>query len=341
MKMVKAICGSDNDELSNDSWKNAESKKEHDIVLQMEPLQNKVAGNAEKPIKLSEKAVEMFFEEPELVTEDHMVAIQGFRTKDDEQLCNFYDPVTGACFKGARCKLRHVAKISDGISCTDNTEVYIYEDDLRNHPLPALHSKVKIEITHFKNATSFYCRYYKLKPTRSGHTLETLTNHMNKEEEIKTYALLEGAPSIMQLVLVKSDDIFRRGRIEHVSDEDENITVLLVDLGTLENHKSNKLYQYCPRFDYLPFQTVEMEITNILPLAGDFSRAAIDRILTYLEGSEKKYLKALIYDNIGSIKCALFTYEEEDIGEKLVDEGFAQAKVVQAATPKNAFFLPV
>lgn len=289
--------------------------------------------------ELTSKQVEIFYEEPSNL-DDPLLAVQGFKTHDDDRICKFYDPKTGGCFKGWHCKLRHVSGIKDG-TCCDNKEIY-FGNIPNSLALPSLHTKVKIEITHFKDVANFFCRYWKLKPATDQHTLGNLTTQMNKPDVIATYKPLVDSPAYMQLVVVKSDGMFCRGRVEQVFGDWYDAEVLLVDFGTLETLNSKKFYQWCPRFNYLPFQTVEMQIANVKPIDGRSNEAAINKIMSYVEESEKNYLTALIFENVGIIKCTLFNSEDEDIGERLVGEGYAQANVVSSATPKTAScYVPV
>lgn len=292
--------------------------------------------NTKVTLEMTQKEIEIFFEEPH-VTYDSLIAVQGFKTHDDDRVCKFYDEKTGGCFKGVRCKQRHMRAIEDG-TCTDSTEIY-FENIQESLPSPSLNAKVNIEITHFKDATNFFCRYWKLKPKSDQITIEKLLKQMNDPTEVAKYKLLIVFPSNKQLVIVKANGTFYRGRVEDTFGNE--CSVLLVDLGVMESFEIETLYEWSPRFNYLPFQTIEMQIANIQPLNGDFGEAAIDRIMIEVEESQKKYLKALIHENVGIIKCSLFNYDNEDIGKKLVDEGFAEAKDVSSATPKAAdYFIP-
>lgn len=44
-------------------------------------------------------------------TQNAMVAVMGYSPQDDKRICQFYDPKTGGCFKGGKCRLEHVAKL--------------------------------------------------------------------------------------------------------------------------------------------------------------------------------------------------------------------------------------
>ena len=313
--------------------------EEHQNVnIEKITMQNHNDDIPKNEMKLTEKDIEIFYEEP-LNTHDPVVAVQGFKTHDDDRVCKFYDSITGACWKKGHCKLRHVKEIQDG-TCTDKKELY-FNDIAKRYPLPALHSEVKIEITKFKNATSFYCRYVKSKLSKDQPTLEELTDHMNHPDEIVNYKPLTDHPSFSQLVLVKSEGMFCRARVQQLDDNESRVEVLLVDFGYLETFQIKKIYHWCPRFNYLPFQTVEMQIANIQSKDESFDQAAIDRMEIYLKESQKSYLKARIFDNVGVIKCRLFNSEDEDLGEKLVSEGFVLPKALQFATPETVdYYIP-
>lgn len=44
-------------------------------------------------------------------TQNAMIAVMGYNPQDDKRICKFYDPATGGCFKGGKCRLEHVAKL--------------------------------------------------------------------------------------------------------------------------------------------------------------------------------------------------------------------------------------
>lgn len=313
---------------TNNSYNGNNSKDSIDKEFQLKPLTDFKM--------LTSEQVEIFYEEP-VTTDDPLVAVQGFRTHDDDRICKFYDSEIGGCFKGGRCKLRHV-KENENELCRDKSESY-FESELLHLPMPALHTIVKIKVTHFVNVTNFYCQYWEDKSTTKELTLKKLTKQLNEPEKIAAFKPLTDLPALKQLVTVESNGMFYRGRIEQFLDESE-VEVFLVDMGVFETIDINRIYQWSERFNNLPFQSFEMQIANIKNAEGDIGQKAIDRIMTYIKESEKDYLEALIYDNVPDIKCALFI-EDEDIGEKLVDEGFVQAKHISAPTPEHInYFLP-
>lgn len=301
------------------------------LDLHKEPISTSLKDEKNEVISESDRAI--WNEEP-LNTCDAQVAVQGFSTRDDERLCKFYDPKLGGCFKGGRCKLRHRLEIKDG-TCRDAKKIYI-ENISKVLPSPALHSSVKIDIISFYNVSKFICRYAKLKNPKGGSNLETLIDHMNEEEEIKTYSPMTYYPAIKQLVFVKSsDDRFYRARVESLLNGEKAVKLLLLDLGTIEEAQCNRIYNWCTRFNYLSFQTIEMEIANIQPLpqnTGDKEGIAI--ILDYLKQS-KYSLKAVVFENVIGIKISIFNIHGEDIGQELVDRKFAAEKAIGPPTPVN------
>lgn len=306
--------------------------KSDEIVIQFTPAE---VGAVTKKL-MTPAELEIWDEEP-LNTDNAQIAVQGFQTHDDDRRCKFYDPAIGGCFKGGRCKQLHLSEITDG-TCRDRKELF-YCNILEQLPLPALLMNVKIEITSFTSVNKFWCRYIKLKPTRDGYSLETLINHMNQPDEVKTFTQLKEIPSVQQLVLVKSDGQFHRGCVESLPDDKMNVPVWLVDFGVVEVTSSKNLYHWCTKFNYLAFQSLQMEIANIQPFEHDLEgcEAAMERMKEIIDDS-KNCLKALIFDNVPTIRCTLFNLKGEDIGEELVSEGFLAArKIAPASTSK---FIP-
>jgi krimper len=272
---------------------------------------------------LTEREREILEEEP-LNTGNPQVAIQGFVTRDDHRLCKFYDPKIGGCFKGGRCRQRHVLEITDG-SCRDTQKISFRGIPKILH-LPPLHSSVRIEITHFYSVNKFVCCYRKLKPTKEHVDLEQL---MNSEEQVKDFIPIKFTPAINQLVVFKSpNEKFYRARVEKISGENVEAELLLVDMGIVETAAQKQIFEWRVEFNFVPFQAVEMEIANIEPLSDNANEAEGIEVIKQHMQANKNTLKARVFDNIPGIKVKLFSKDEEDIGQELVDRKLALERVV-------------
>lgn len=274
----------------------------------------------------TQQELEILDEEP-LNTGNALVAVQGFQTHDDRNICQFYDPELRGCWKGGRCKQLHISKIEDG-TCRDRQRIHM-TDIPKSFPLPQLFSIIPIEITSFIRGVRFYCRYPTLKTRRDGITLEHLLDEMNSEDEVSQYQRFKFMPGFKELVIVQSNDgRFYRARVEELLDEDCSAELLLVDFGILEKASLKMLYHWVPRFNYLEFQTVEMEIANIqLPRGGHYEDIQV-KILKIMDKSPNNMLQAIIVENVVAIRCKLLDEYGDDIGEMLAGEGFARLRSV-------------
>lgn len=283
---------------------------------------------------MTSKEKEVWDEEP-LNTNNPQVALQGYQTRDDDRLCKFYDPEIGGCWKGGRCKLRHVAELKDG-TLRDTAESH-FDNIEKTLPLPRLHSKIQLRVTEMIENNKFWCVYEGLKKTKGGADMETLTNFINMQQEVETYSILKSVPHVRQLVLYKSaDGKFHRARVESLADENYCFQVLLVDKGiVLEGIEYKKLYLWNPRVEFLPFQAVEVEIANI----KHDNDADKSKIMPHLQSTDGKPLKGFVVEVFTGIKCTLLDSEGNDIGEKLVGLGLAEEKKPVAPTT-TAFGLP-
>lgn len=310
---------------NNHGWDEEQAAEE---LKHIDENEIKMTMKEPEPAKdsMTTKEKEIWDEEP-LNTNNPQVALQGFQTRDDNRLCKFYDPEIGGCWKGGRCKLRHVAELKDG-TLRDTEESY--SDNIeKTLPLPNLHSQIQLRATEMIANNRFWCVYEGLKKTKGGCDKEMLTNFLNMEEEVETYKELKSIPGITQLVLYKSGDgKFHRARVESFPDENYWYHVLLVDEGITIKVNYQKLYHWNPRAEFLPFQAVAIEIANIkLDHAADKSK-----IMPHLLNADGKPLKGIVLDVFTEIKCILLDSKGNDIGEKLVELGLAEKKKPLAPT---------
>ena len=282
------------------------------------------------------KELEILNEEP-LNTENPLLAVQGFITRDDNRLCKFYDPNIGGCFKGGRCRQRHRLEIKDG-TCRDAIKTD-YLNIPKVLPVPAVYTQVRIEITHFYSINRFLCRYKKLKPSKSDMDLNSLLDFINDEEKIKTYTPIKFNPTWNQLVMYKANDgKFYRARIESCFDEDMNVDLVLVDLGTVESASQDRIFNWCNEFNSVAFQSVEMEIVNIQSIQDDAKDLEGVKIIIDYQKEGKNTLKADVFNNVCGIKVVLLNKNDDDIGEELVGRKLALKKKMQP--PMTGFVIP-
>lgn len=156
---------------------------------------------------------ELWAKKEEPINFNAQVAVQGFRTKDDDRRCMFYDSKTGGCFKGGRCKLQHLPDIPDG-TCRDTKDIHFY--DINSPPLPAVKTFQKINIISFIDTHRFTCHYLDKDQFYNGMQLKDL------REELKSgnYERFKELPAIGELVTAKIGDIYYRARVlDEVDDE--------------------------------------------------------------------------------------------------------------------------
>lgn len=204
---------------------------------------------------LTEKQLAELFEEP-LNTESALVAVQGFETKDDENICRFYDAKTGGCFKGARCKQIHSPQLKDGFEVRDKEEVFL--EGYTETSLLKIHEYFDIKILQFITWKRFICRLI----DGVEETLK-INDLLNDAIEISHYDKVLHMPCVFQLVIVKIKERFFRARVENESDKQDVYSVFLVDEGTFELVNFNAIFNWSPRFQYIPFQALEMEIAGV------------------------------------------------------------------------------
>lgn len=78
------------------------------VVTLRKTKQDETANEETKDIQLTKEELAMLYEEPELITTNALKAVSGHVAQDERRICPFYDPKTGACFKGNSCHLLHM-----------------------------------------------------------------------------------------------------------------------------------------------------------------------------------------------------------------------------------------
>lgn len=216
--------------------------------------------------KQDEKALLSLFDEDHLNTENAMIAIQGFSTRDDDRRCMHYDAETRGCFKKGRCKLNHVPELEEGVY-RDKKEIFYY-----NHfaqILPKVKVLYDIQITAFSSLNRFFC-FFSDEMFYGGKSLKKLSKQLNDKMEVMKYQKLTCLPAAGELVIAKHENTFYRGKVMNLSDLNSCVAIFLVDEGSIiDSMHLNMLYEYCSRFSKYPFFAMELEVANIAPMPGN------------------------------------------------------------------------
>lgn len=215
--------------------------------------------------------LEELYEEP-LNTENALIAINGYATKDDENFCRFYDPKIGGCFKGGSCKLKHLPASDDAYECRDREEILIKKED---YDYIILNESYEIVITAFRTVNRFIFRFddpeYKDKA-------QQIQNKVNDPRNCKSFKKISHFPEIDQLVIIKKNEEFFRAKvIEH---ESHKYIVWCLDFGHLESVYMDMMYDFVMCLQDIPFITHETEISKICPVNAN-NRFAMKRLMGF------------------------------------------------------------
>lgn len=235
----------------------------------------------------NEKLRKILSAEDHLSTENAMIAIQGFSTRDDEKRCMHYNRETKGCFKKGRCKLNHVLELEEGVY-RDKKEIF-YSNQFPQ-TLPRVSALYEIKIIAFSSFTRFFCHiiddeFY------DGKNFQNLCKDINDQKEVAGYQKLRCLPACGELVMVFHANAYYRGKVLDLCDLNSCVPVFLVDEGNvLESVHIKSLYEYCSRFSAYPFFAIEMEIANIAAKT-EIENDGIDRMM---EMQKESNFKALI-----------------------------------------------
>lgn len=249
-------------------------------------------------------------------TDNPQIATQGFVT-NDKNICEFYDPKTGGCWKGAKCRQLHVMKTSEGIFA-DKEFVHLFENSPAQIDELTLPEKFNILVTEFLTVNRFICCY-------EGDSEAMAENIERINNEMSDYSLspLQRIPANGEIVFVKSEKgLYFRARVE-TPDDDEQIQVLLLDVGEMVMINLEQLYEMEGSFQDLPILTMEMQIDSIVPTDDDEKSEMAKQLLEIYHSEVAGIFNVEIVDDMNGIKCILLGARNEDIGLELARNGLA------------------
>ncbi|XP_005178464.1 uncharacterized protein LOC101887890 [Musca domestica] len=226
--------------------------------------------------ELTREELEILYDDPLLCTSNALTAVMGYNPKDEKRLCRFYDPKTGACFKGSSCKQDHEPLDPEGwtkdiipaTSFVDNrTPTVVYPKD----------AIINITPTHIGQICSFYAQINDVHHNNSP----LIWN----DEDIPAWKRLEKPPHIYELVLARYDDgNWYRAKIVSHDDDYKMFKVFYVDYG---NHQLVHL-RYLAKCDsgmaQIPFQAILCRLANLreVQVAPQEKKHAIEKLCAVL-----------------------------------------------------------
>lgn len=194
-----------------------------------------------------------------------------------------FNALSGGCFKGGRCKLNHLVELGE---CRD--QIKGYTKKFKDHPLPRVNYHYYIKITEFISPNRFFCHFKDVKEFYNGNDLQKLRDDLNDENRIKTYQKMKFIPGYGELVILRINSTYYRGKLLETINDKNNLTFLLVDEGKIMDVNFNNIYQYDSHFLDYPLFAIEM-------IVNDFALDdALDgvKLLMYMQGDG--YLSAYI-----------------------------------------------
>lgn len=200
----------------------------------------------ENPLQFTEEQLRVLYEEPATTT-NALKAILGYVPHDDERLCPFYEKSTSRCFKGNSCQLDHIKPLENGLT-RDKWSVF---SKLVPQIIPLIGSMFKAYITWVLDINEFYLYIPKLAPI----SLTGIKAKLNKTEHCELYRNIKRLLYAHELVLVKCDKEFRRGRTIEVIEEEGDTTmvqVFFIDYGAVKTIPLTDVFEWNSFCDEMP-----------------------------------------------------------------------------------------
>lgn len=247
-------------------------------------------------------------------------AMLGYNAQDDLRLCKFTRP-DGTCFKGAKCKLKHVMRRKGGIT-VDTEEVLVVPD---NTFMPDVNDVLSVYITHFKTPSLLFGQI-KHPSNRYGGVMEEMFKCMNKKQVINSLVKFDYPPAVGELVIAKNFDEqwYRAMVLENNAHESTQFTlvhVFFIDFGNVADVLLLNVRKMIPGFVFHPCQAFRFSISNIRSLSDydpeDFKEFTLRHLYTSVNVRVKyagdDFISGIITDAKGN-----------DLGDELINNYFAE-----------------
>lgn len=265
--------------------------------------------------QLTEDELEMLYEEP-LNTTNAMKAVMGYDPQDDKRICRFYDPKTGACFKGANCKLEHILPQPEGW-----TKDVLPSSSIMDCRHPAIiypsGSIVSITPTYVGRLDRFYAQI------NDPH--QAIVPMVWNDEDIPSWKRLKKPPYMYELVLARYiDDLWYRAQIMSHDDDYRMFKVLYVDYGNCQVVHLRNLASIDVNKAQVPFQAVlcRMEAVkeNIL-LTKEEQKSAVEILCEMILN---KTMDVKVISHYEDLFIDFVDQQEYPLPKKFIEMGFLE-----------------
>ncbi|XP_061400437.1 uncharacterized protein LOC133336156 [Musca vetustissima] len=253
--------------------------KENKLIVEFSTNdETKVAAEeqTQKTKELTREELQILYDDPLLCTSNALTAVMGYNPKDEQRLCRFYDPKTGACFKGSTCKQEHQPLNPEGytkdlIPATSfvdtRTAMVVYPKD----------AIISITPTHIGQISSFYCQI--------NDVHHNNTPLIWNDEDIPAWKRLERPPHIYELVLARYDDgNWYRAKIISHDDDYKMFKVFYVDYGNHQLVHLRNLAKCDTGMAQIPFQAIICRLANVreIQMPAQQKKPAIEKLCAAL-----------------------------------------------------------
>ncbi|KAF2903398.1 hypothetical protein ILUMI_02776 [Ignelater luminosus] len=265
-------------------------------------------------------------------------AVMHYDPQDEAKTCKNLRP-DGTCYKGKRCRFRHIP-LTSGYTMD---KVPVYDKAFNEDPLPQTGEVIMISISHVVNIQHFYAQIRKENKSvvNYNQTLSGLIKLMNDNKRIKKYAKLKYPPSLSQMVIVKHwNTYWYRGQVRFVeipeNNDDIMVEVYIVDFGDIVRVPITDLRTMIPEFLHLSFQAVECRLYNVEQKLGvNIEDAKKHFETTYLSET----FKAQVMATPGYLEVLLEDDKGNDVGLKLIEAGFGELRTEHCFPHDNELML--
>ncbi|XP_059612475.1 uncharacterized protein LOC132258935 [Phlebotomus argentipes] len=244
-------------------------------------------------------------------TSNALKAVMGFVPRDDRDYCQFFDPKTLSCFKGAHCRKVHLPLDENGI--TQDTQTV--RMSIASPTMPTVGDEIQGFITCVVNPEICYAHF----TIGAVPKLFLLNDHISRLVEENALQPINHTLNKFDLVTAFYDGHWYRAQVVDFP-AGQKYRVRYMDYGNTAEVTKNDLRKWCSEYDHTPFFAHRVRIANIATIEGKIV-AATKHLQKALMGGTQLNMNKITMNVISvdpEIRMTFIDADGFDVGESMI-----------------------